>query len=128
RNGEPGPGKGMTVEKSRGHPDLTADLAYLILIERLQRFDDALHLDQLLNAGNSVVMRLDDGGFSRASGFDRVRIDRALAENPLLVEQVARLDDAFLHAHELFADDVPLLLGVGHTGQCTQELAGRRLY
>ena len=43
-----------------------------------------------------------------AAGFDGVRVDGALAENPALVEQVARFEDALLHAHEFFADDVAL--------------------
>ena len=60
--------------------------------------------------------------FCRAAGFDGVGIDGALAQNPVAVEQVARFDDALLHAHELLADDVALLLRIAHAGERRQEL------
>src|SRR5581483_6875344 len=58
---------------------------------------------------------------------DRVRIDGALAQDPVSIEQVARLDDPLLHTHELLADDVPLLLGITGGGQGRQKLLLRVL-
>src|ERR1700677_1338257 len=56
-------------------------------------------------------MRLDGGGMGGAAGFDRIRINGALAENPVVVHQSAGLDNAFLHPHKLFADDMALQFG-----------------
>ena len=100
----------MTLEQILGNPQLAADFAHFIFVERAERLDDALGGEQLLDAGHAVVMRLDDGSFFRAAGFDGVGIDRALPQNPVAIQQVPRFDDAFLHAHELFADDLALLL------------------
>src|SRR6202795_1912574 len=57
-------------------------------------------------------MRLDGGGMGGAAGFDRIRINGALAENPVVVHQSAGLDNAFLHPHKLFADDMALEFGL----------------
>ena len=116
----------MAIQQFRGQAQFAADLAHLILVERLQRLHDAAALDQLLNAGHAIVMRLDQRRLGRAAGFDGVRIDGALAQNPMLVQQAARFDDALLHAHELLADDVALLFRFGDAGQRASETAPRR--
>ena len=112
----------MAVQQFGGEAQFAADLADLVLVKRFQRFHDAAGLDERLNAGHAVVMRLDDGGLFGAAGFDGVGVDGALAEDPVLVHQAARLDDALLHAHEFLADDVALLFGIGDAAQRAQEL------
>ena len=112
----------MAIEQFGGQAQFAADLAHFVLVERFQRLHDAARFDQLLNAGHAVVMRLDEGGLGGAAGFDRVRIDGALAENPVLVEQAARFDDALLHAHELFADDVALALRLADARERLEKL------
>src|SRR5216684_3177435 len=100
-----GSGKWMAVQILVGDAELGADLAYLVLVERRERLDDAAVVDQLLDTGYSVVMGLDEIGLGRAAGFDGVGINGALAENPVAVQEVSGLEDAVLHGDELFADD-----------------------
>src|SRR5277367_5208055 len=57
-------------------------------------------------------MGLDEVGFGGAARFDGIRIDCALAENPLSVDEVAGLQEAFLNLDELFADGEALGLGL----------------
>ena len=64
------------------------------------------------DARHAVVVGLDHSGLRRAAGFDGVRVDGALAEDPVLIEQVAGLHALLLHPHELLADDPPLLFRV----------------
>ena len=103
----------MAVEQFRREAKLAADGADFVLIEGRERFDDAAFVDQLLNAGDAVVMGLDELGFGGAAGFDGVGINGALAENPVPVEEVLALEDSLLDVDELFADDVALVFGVG---------------
>ena len=44
----------MAVEQLGGKPQLAADLADFVLIERLQRLHDAPCVDQLLDAGTRL--------------------------------------------------------------------------
>src|ERR1022692_1564407 len=120
-DGQTGSGKRVAVEDLRGQPEFPANLANLILIVSAEGLHDATGVDQPLYAGHAVVVRLDDGGLFGSAGFDGVRIDGALAENPVAVEQMAGFDNALLHAHEFFADDVAFPLGVAHPGERAQE-------
>ena len=99
----------MALQQFRGERKLPADGADFVLIERRQRFDDAAFVDQLLNAGDAVVMGLDEVGLGAAAGFDGIGVDRALAENPAPVEIVFAFENALLDFDELLADDVALL-------------------
>ena len=83
----------MPVQQFVRQAQLAADLAHLVLVEVRQRLDDAALFDQLLNAGDAVVVRLDQVGLGGPAGFDRVGIDRALAENPVPVEEVAAFEE-----------------------------------
>src|SRR5580658_8921088 len=121
-NSQTGPGKRMAVDDLRGKAEFPADLAHLILIVRTQRLDDTAGVDQPLDAGDAVMMRLDDGGFFGSAGFDGVGINSALAENPVAVQQMAGFDDALLHTHELFADDVALVFRVADAGERSEKL------
>ncbi|MCY1359310.1 hypothetical protein D9M69_458740 [compost metagenome] len=69
------------------------------------------------------MVALDGGGLLGlgAARFHHVRVDRALRQ-PLGVGQFLGLGLEYLH--ELAADDLALLLGVGHTGQVAEELLG----
>src|SRR2546430_13518300 len=102
----------MSFEQRCGKAQLTADLAHLILIERAERLDDATLVEQFLNAGDPVVVRLDSGSALASAGFDRIGVDGALSEHPMAVEQTMRLDDALLFGEELLANDVALALGI----------------
>ena len=52
------------MQKLAGDAELGADLADFIFIERGQRLDNAAAVDQLLDAGDAVVMGLDNIGFA----------------------------------------------------------------
>ncbi len=83
----------------------------------------AAFVDQLLNAGDAVVMGLDQIGFGGAAGFDGVRVDGALAQNPAAVEEsCCGFEDPLLHLDEFFADDVALLFGIDSAFERGEEL------
>ncbi len=103
----------MAVEQVRRESKLAADGADFILIKGRERLDDSAFGDQALNSGDAVVMGLDQLGFGGASGFDGVGINRALAENPVGVEEMIARQNTLLHVDEFFADDVAFLFGVG---------------
>ena len=54
-------------------------------------------------------------------------INGSLAQNPVPVQQMARFDNPFLHAHELFADDVALLFRLAHRFERREKLLFRVL-
>src|SRR5437868_6073328 len=105
------------MQKLAGDSQLLADFANLILVEGCQRLNDAAAVDQLLDSGNAIVMGLDQIGSSGAAGFDRVRIDGSLAQDPVAVEKMAAAQHALLHGDKLLADDVALLLRIANAGQ-----------
>src|SRR5260370_9721093 len=107
-----------------GVAEFGADLAYLVLVERRERLDDAAVINQFLDPGYAIVMGLDEIGLGRATGFDGVGINGALAENPVAVQEVSGLEDAVLHGDELFADDVAFLLGIANARERAEEFAG----
>src|SRR5688572_29640560 len=77
----------MPLEELRRQPELTSDLANLILVKIRQRFDNAALLDQSLNTRHAVVMRLDQIRLGRPAGFDRVGINRTLPQNPFALQE-----------------------------------------
>src|SRR4051794_19833529 len=88
--------------------DRAADLSHLVLIKGGERLNDRSRFDQSLNAAHPIVVRFDEIGFRASAGFDGVWIDRALAQNPMAIEEMLRSQDALLHFNELFADCAPL--------------------
>src|SRR5271165_3906715 len=58
-NAKPGTRKRMPVQKFAWDPNFRAHLPNFVFIERMQRFNDAPSLDQLLYALHAIVMRLD---------------------------------------------------------------------
>ena len=90
--------------------------------------DDAVGGHQLLDPGDTIVVGLDDGGFFRPAGFDGIRIDGALPENPMTVQQVMRFDDAFLHADKFLADDLALFFRIADGGEWPKKLLLDALY
>ena len=112
----------MAVEQFRGQREFASHLAHFIFVQRLERLHDAAARNQFLNAGHPVVMCFDQRRFVGAPRFDGVGIDGALPQDPMLVQQAARFDDAFLHPHELLADGVAFLFGIGDSGQGREEL------
>src|SRR5437879_8614380 len=111
----------MTFQLLRSQTQFQRDLADLILVKRTERLDDAARLEQLLDAGDSVVVRLDGLGPLRSARFDGVGVDSALAKNPMPVQKAVRFDDTLLLLQELLTDDVPLALRVAHARQGRQE-------
>jgi hypothetical protein len=73
----------MTVQQIVRQPQVAANFPHFIFVKRAQRLNNAFILQQPLNAGDAVVMRLDRRGLFRASGFNSVRINRPLPENPM---------------------------------------------
>ena len=125
----PGPGNGWRHTMSSGTPELEADLAHLVLEQQPQRLDE-LEL-QVVGQSADVVVRLDVRRAGAAAGLDDVRVERALHEELDRVVAVARVraDDVARRLledpDELAADDLALLLGVGHPGQRGQEALAR---
>ena len=93
--------------------------AHLVLKEQAQRLDDfQVHL---FGQAADVVVRLDHRGRSLdrcRSGLHHVGIDRTLRQ-PLYVLDLLGL--GIEHLHEIAADDLALLLGIGHSGQVAQK-------
>ena len=118
----------MPLEQFLGEAQFAAHLAHFVLVEEAERLDDALGFHQPLDAGHAVVVGLDHRRLGRAAGFDRVGIDGALPENPVVVQEVVGLDGALLHPNELLADDPPLLFRIRDAAQRRQELAARVLH
>src|ERR1051326_2577597 len=110
------------MQKLAGNPELRADLANLVLIERCQRLDDAAAFDQLLDACDPIVVGLDHVRSRGAAGFDSVGIDGPLPEDPVAIEKMAGTQDALLDGDKLLADDVPLLLRIADARQSAQNL------
>src|ERR1700722_4378367 len=77
-DGQARPWERMTMQELAGYAQLRADLANFIFIKRSQRFNDAAGVDQLLNAGDAIVVSLDDVGFRAATRFDGIGINSSL--------------------------------------------------
>jgi hypothetical protein len=108
----------MPADELFRQSELRADLAHLVLEEIAQRLEQ-VQIPALRQAAD-VVMRLDQVRLAgRGAGrFDDVGLDRALRE-PLHVANLLRL---FVeHLDEEPADDLALMLGVGHSGERRQE-------
>src|SRR6266852_5972514 len=98
----------MAIEEFHAETQFAADGADLVFIKRRERFKDAAFAEQLLNPGDTIVMRLDEIGLGGSAGFDGVRVDGALAEYPAAIEIVLAFKNALLDFNKLFADDVAL--------------------
>src|SRR5579862_3150080 len=70
-------------------------------------------------------MSLYEIGLRAAARFDRVGIDRALAQNPAPVEIMFTFENPLLHLDELLTDHVALPLGLGHPRQCGEKQFAR---
>ncbi len=107
----------MAPDHALGQAELLADSADLVLEEQPQGLDE-LHA-HVCGQPTHVVMRLDLGGDTDlAARLDHVRVQRPLDEEA----DVAELAGLFLEdADELLADDLPLLLRVGHAGEPGEE-------
>src|SRR5690242_5996987 len=115
----------MAFQQLGGNRKFAADGPDFVLIEGRKGFQDAAFVDEFLNAGNSVVMGLDEVGLGAAAGFDGVGVNGSLAENPASVEIMFAFENALLDLHKLLADHVAFLLGVGDACERGEEqLAG----
>src|SRR5580658_9805688 len=112
----------MAIEEIRRYAKLVADGPDLVLIERAEGFDHAALIDELLNPRDAIVVGLDEIGFGRSAGFDGVRIDGALAQNPAAVEIALGFKNPLLHFDEFFADYMPLLLRLDGVTEGGEEL------
>ena len=112
----------MPVQQLRSKTQFAPDRAHFVFVEIRQRFDDTPRIDQLLYAGDAIMVSLDCRRFQGTARFDGVGINRSLTKNPVAVEQPAILDDALLHPYKLLADDVALQLGFANMFQRPKEL------
>src|SRR5699024_6157579 len=98
---------------------LGADRAHLVLEHRAQRLDEGEL--QVVGQTADVVVALDVGGAGTASGLDDVRVEGALDEevDAPLPRQLG--SGGLERADELAADDLALLLRVGHPGEGPEE-------
>ena len=112
----------MAFEELGGEAEFAAEFAHLILVELGEGFDDAVFVDELLDAGDAVVVGLDEVGFGGAAGLDGIGVDGALAEDPVAVEVGAGLEDLLLNLDELFADDATLVFGFGDAFEGGEEV------
>ncbi len=115
----------MPVQQTPPEPQLPPDRPHFVFIEIGQRLHDPARFHQFLHARHAVVMRLDRRRIRRPARFDRVRINRALPQNPVPVQQSARFDDVLLHTHKLLADQVPLELRLPHVFERFQKFLAR---
>jgi hypothetical protein len=111
-DGEAGPGEGLAL--GDGQLEVAGDLADLVLVEVVERFDDVEV--ELLGQAADVVVALDRVA-RVVAGLDPVGRDRSLDEVLGLEPFGLLLEDA----DELFADDLALLLGVRDAFQCLEE-------
>lgn len=113
-----GAGEGLTPDQLLGNAQLLTDAADLVLEEAGQGLDDVQEL-HILGHFDLVVVGLDLVGVALA-GLDAVGVDGALGEESILAALAADLIPEDLI--EFGADDLPLLLGVGHALQALQEV------
>ena len=100
----------MTVDHFSGETELDAEFAHFVLEEAAKRLKE-LEVKRLWKAAH-IVVALDHLRLLRlrASGFNHVRIDRALGEPAGILDLFGfSLEDV----HKFAADDLALLLGVG---------------
>ena len=123
-NGQAGPGEGMTPHDLGGQPELESYLAHLVLEEGAQRFDE--REGEVIRKAADIVVALDIGRARATARLNDIGVERPLHEEvdgaprlPRLRHDIARgvLEDA----DELAADDLALLLGVGHARERVQE-------
>ena len=100
----------LLLDEAQRQPERAADLADLVLIELHERLDDLAGLDAPQQLGNAVVVGLDERRFTRAARLDRVRINRALPEQPLAGRQM--LEHVVFDGKKCDADPLALDLGV----------------
>ena len=81
----------MAVQELRRDSELCADLANLILVEGRQRFHQAPGIDQALNPGHPVVMRLDQIGLGGAARFYGVGVNGPLPQHPSALRELPRI-------------------------------------
>ena len=93
-------------------------LADLVLEQVAQRLDQLEA--QVLGQAAHVVVQLDGGRrpVGRAAAFDHVGIERALGQEPGVVDPRRLVGKAL---DERVADPPPLFLRIGHAGQRGQE-------
>ena len=121
---ETGAREGLPPHDRLGQSELHADPAHLVLEERAQRLDEREL--EVVGETADVVVALDVGGAGAPAGLDDVGIERALHQEVDGLAVGARLGDDLAgrlleHADELAADDLALLLRVGHPGQRGEE-------
>ena len=105
-----GAGERLAIDHIVGQAEFLAHDADFVLEQQL----DGLHKfeRQVLGQAAHVVVGLD------GAGFDDVRVDGPLGQEADTVQ----LAGLFLeHADEFRADDLALLLGIGHAGELVQE-------
>ena len=107
---EAGAGERLTIDEMLGDAKLAAGLSHLVLEQEAQRLDDLLEVDAVGQAAD-VVMTLDDGGLAEAALND-IGIDRPLHEE---IDLADLLRFGFKDTDEFLADDLALLLRLGHT-------------
>ena len=117
-DGQARAGERVTPDDIVGQAQVFADHADLVLEEVAQRLDQLEA--ELGGQAADVVVQLDVGGLAGrpVAGLDHVRVERALGEEPG-VRDLAGL--GLEHLDELVADDLALLLRVGHAGQGREE-------
>ena len=104
---EPWTRERLAPDESLGQAKLGSHGTHLVLEQRPQRLDE-LEL-QILGQSADVVVRLDRRRAGTATGFDHVRVERPLDEEPHVLE-LGRL--LLEHTDELGADHLALPLGV----------------
>jgi hypothetical protein len=116
-DGEARPGERMAPEGVLGNAEELADFADFVLEEFAEGLDDAAFLDEGEDFLHAVVVGLDGGaGAARGDGLDDVRVEGALRE------EIVLLDEGHEDLDELAADDAALLLGISDTLEGLEEI------
>jgi hypothetical protein len=121
---QPRAGERLAADDRLRQAEFGADLPHLVLEQPAQ----GLHQAELQVIGEPahVVVRLDRRGARAAARLDHVRVQRPLDQELARLAVLAGLGGdlpgrPLEGPDELPADDLPLLLGVGHPGQRGQE-------
>src|SRR5689334_2402352 len=111
----------MALEEMLRDPQFTADFPHFVLVEGGKGLDKSVSFDQGLDSRNAIVVCLNQIRFGRSARFDRIRIDRALAKNPVAIQKIAGFQDSILDLYKLLTNSAPFLLRLMKTGQYGEE-------
>ena len=114
-NRQPRPRERMPPDQVVWQPERFAQGAHFVLVELIERLNDLALGQKPLDDADAIVVRLDDRCVFRAARLNGIRVERPLAQQPLVRVQGQRDQCQLAGADELLADPPPLFLWVGNS-------------